>query len=78
MSDIRSETVRSTRKLGVGHLLPFSKLLAPLPLLFWAVVAAKLQTVVSNSFLHRLLRFLSKCVLLIIAEVPIPLSKQYY
>ena len=39
-------------------LLPFSKLLAQPPLLFWAVVAAKLQTIlmISHSFLDRLLR----------------------
>jgi hypothetical protein len=30
---------------------------AAIPLLFWAVVAAKLQTIVSHSFLHRFLRF---------------------
>ena len=39
-------------------LLPFSKLLAQPPLHFWAVVAAKLQTIlmISHSFLDRLLR----------------------
>jgi hypothetical protein len=30
---------------------------AAIPLLFWAVVAAKLQTIVSHLFLHRFLRF---------------------
>jgi hypothetical protein len=51
---------------------------AAIPLLLGAVVAAKLQKIVSHSFLDRLLRFFSRCVLLIISEVPIPLSKQYY
>ena len=30
---------------------------AAIPLLLWAVVAAKLQTIVSHSFLHRFFRF---------------------
>ena len=51
---------------------------AAIPLLLWAVVAAKLQTIGSHSFLDRLFGFFSRCVLLIISEVPIPLSKQYY
>ena len=51
---------------------------AAIPLLLGAVLAAKLQKIGSHSFLDRLLRFFSRFVLLIISEVPIPLSKQYY
>src|ERR1700723_2038539 len=37
-----------------GFIAVFKIVGTALPLLFWAVVAAKLQTIVSHSFLHRL------------------------
>jgi len=49
---------------------------ATIPLLLGAVVAAK--QLFLTYFCTDSLDSLSKCVLLIISEVPIPLSKQYY
>ena len=63
-------TAKPTKNIHIGmnnmmcarkylHIIAVFKIVgtAAIPLLFWAVVAAKLQTIVSHSFLHRFFRF---------------------